>query len=79
MNTTLPQRSRTYNVGWWSSAGWNHFIPRAGDIIVATLGKTGSTWVQTILLHLIFPGDETPMLRDVSPRLAHSRRSAALA
>jgi aryl sulfotransferase len=44
-------------------------MSRKGDIIVATPAKTGTTWVQTILLHLIYPGDERPRLAEVSPWL----------
>ena len=37
------------------SARWDTFVPRAGDIVIATPQKGGTTWTQGILAHLVFP------------------------
>ena len=37
---------------------WKHFRPRAGDIVVATPPKSGTTWMQAIVA-LLLSGDPT--------------------
>ncbi|MEO1193961.1 MAG: sulfotransferase domain-containing protein [Pseudomonadota bacterium] len=49
------------------SARWEHFRPRAGDIIISTYPKCGTTWTQTIVSLLIFQ-DATPRpVLDIAP------------
>jgi hypothetical protein len=38
----------------WDSSRWLRFPARAGDIIISTPGKSGTTWVQMICALLIF-------------------------
>ncbi|MEM8959354.1 MAG: sulfotransferase domain-containing protein [Pseudomonadota bacterium] len=45
------------------STRWDGFVRRPGDIIVATPYKCGTTWMQTILLALVF--------QDTAPRSLH--------
>lgn len=40
------------------SRRWDHILLRPGDIIIATPGKSGTTWVQQIVGQLIFGGNE---------------------
>lgn len=39
------------------SRRWDHILLRAGDVIIATPGKSGTTWVQQIVGELIFEGE----------------------
>jgi len=54
------------------SARWENFPFRAGDIIVSTRSKHGTTWMQAILLMLIHQRPELPVqLAELSPWLDH--------
>ncbi|MFQ5624699.1 MAG: sulfotransferase domain-containing protein [Paracoccaceae bacterium] len=55
------QTRRVYQNHLIDSTRWQGFRPRADDIIVATPYKCGTTWVQNIVLHLIF--------QDLAPRV----------
>jgi aryl sulfotransferase len=59
-NNPLPQRVRVYQNHSLNSAAWDGFVPRAGDVIIATALKAGTTWMQTIAGNLIFQGREMP-------------------
>src|SRR5689334_16336013 len=49
---------------------WRAFTPRAGDIVVSTAYKSGTTLTQTIVTNLIFPdGDMPASVGDISPWL----------
>lgn len=49
------------------SARWNEFRFRAGDIVISTRSKSGTTWLQMICALLIF---QTPKLPDPLPHLS---------
>jgi aryl sulfotransferase len=49
------------------STRWSELRHRAGDIVLASWGKTGTTWVQQILGQLIFSGAEGIPVMDISP------------
>jgi len=51
------------------STRWNDFKPRDDDIIIATYGKSGTTWVQQILGQLIYNGDPSINIAERSPWL----------
>ena len=54
------------------SARWWDFSFRAGDIVVSTRSKSGTTWVQMICLLLVFGTPELPdSLGELSPWLDH--------
>ena len=62
MTDATPAITRTYQSHHLDSTRWQRFRPRPDDIVVATPYKSGTTWMQTIVLHLIF-GDL--VLRDL--------------
>jgi aryl sulfotransferase len=55
-----PQRTRVYQNHHLDSTRWDAFVPRAGDIVIATTHKTGTTWMQAIVAHLLFPSGDFP-------------------
>jgi aryl sulfotransferase len=49
---------------------WDQFRPRAGDIVVSTSYKAGTTLTQTIVFNLLFPNGDLPTpVMDSSPWL----------
>ena len=71
MSGPLPERTRTYQHYVFDSTHWDRYEPRQDDIIVATSYRSGTTWMQNILLQLIFLGETKPALFTVSPWLEH--------
>jgi hypothetical protein len=52
------------------SARWDNFPFRAGDIVISTRSKSGTTWVQMICALLIFQSPDLPAtLGEISPWL----------
>ncbi|MEZ4619859.1 MAG: sulfotransferase domain-containing protein [Caldilineaceae bacterium] len=71
MSGPLPERTHTYESYVFDSTRWDHYEPRRDDIIVTTSYRSGTTWMQNILLQLIFLGEPKPALAAVSPWLEH--------
>jgi aryl sulfotransferase len=69
MPETLPQMSHIYQHYNIDSTRWNHFKPRGDDIIVATPPKCGTTWMQTIIVNLIFQDLQPHPIDQISPWL----------
>ncbi|HEY3798478.1 MAG TPA: sulfotransferase domain-containing protein [Caulobacteraceae bacterium] len=64
-----PQRLHRYETANADSARWDAYRPRAGDIVVATAPKCGTTWTQMICALLVH-GPELPApLTRLSPWL----------
>lgn len=64
-----PQLIYTYQNHHLDSTRWAHFTPRDDDIVIATPYKSGTTWMQEIVLHLVFLGQQAPYRWEVSPWL----------
>jgi aryl sulfotransferase len=66
---TLPRKKRELRSHHFDSTIWNHFNFRADDIIIATYGKSGTTWMQQIISQLIFNGAPDVDVSNMSPWL----------
>jgi aryl sulfotransferase len=64
-----PQRTHIYRNHHLDSTRWDGFTPRADDIVISTPYKSGTTWTQEIVLHLVFLGQQVPYREEVSPWL----------
>ena len=62
---SLPPTSR--DSGFVQSTIWNDFRFRDDDIVIATYGKSGTTWLQQIVSQLIFNGAEGLEVNEMSP------------
>ena len=65
-----PIKQREFQNFCMDSTYWNNFEFRDDDIVIATWGKSGTTWTQQIVAQFIFEGqtDELP-IGDMSPWL----------
>ncbi len=66
MPDQLPTLTHTYQNHTLDSTRWNCYQPRAGDIVIATSLKSGTTWTQEIVRQLIFQGQDAPPRRELS-------------
>jgi aryl sulfotransferase len=64
-----PKKTRELQNHHFDSTVWNEFRFRDDDIVVATHGKTGTTWTQQIVGQLIFAGAEDVCVHELSPWL----------
>jgi aryl sulfotransferase len=64
----LPAR-RVYRVWTLDSRRWDHYRPRAGDVVIATYPKCGTTWMQRIVDLLVFQTPEARPVVTISPWL----------
>jgi aryl sulfotransferase len=62
-----PQKTQEIQDVILDSTRWNGFAFRDGDIVIATYGKTGTTWTQQIVGQLIFRGAEGLPVMDICP------------
>src|SRR5579864_2590342 len=69
METTqeLPRKTRDLHNHHMDSSVWDEFRFRDGDIVIATYGKSGTTWVQQIVAQLVFDGAEDVAVAELSP------------
>ena len=54
MSVTKPAVRQIYQNHTLDSTRWDHYSPRPDDIVIATPFKSGTTWMQIIVMHLIF-------------------------
>lgn len=64
-----PQKTREIHNHHVDSTIWNDFVFRDDDIIIATYGKSGTTWMQQIVAQLLFDGAEEVNVPEMSPWL----------
>jgi aryl sulfotransferase len=69
LDKSLPQVSHVYQNHHLDSRRWKRYQPRDDDIIISTSYKSGTTWTQGIMRHLVFLEQEMPPLDDLSPWL----------
>src|SRR5262245_49331915 len=65
MLATLPQVSHTYRNFALDSTRWERYRPRAGDIIISTSIRSGTTWMQEVVRQLVFLGQDAPQRHEV--------------
>jgi aryl sulfotransferase len=73
----LPQRTRSYQNVRIDSSRWDHFVPRKGDVVVATYAKNGTTWMEHIVLNLIHRSPSKPTIHDVAVWVDRNNRREA--
>ena len=64
-----PQKTRDIHNHHMNSTIWDRFAFRDDDVIVATYGKSGTTWTQQIVGQLVFAGDPSVKISEISPWL----------
>jgi aryl sulfotransferase len=64
-----PRKTRELHNHHMDSTLWNDFEFRDDDVIVATYGKSGTTWTQQIVGQLVFAGAENVPISEISPWL----------
>jgi aryl sulfotransferase len=62
-----PRKTRELHNHHFDSTIWNDFEFRDDDIIIATYGKAGTTWLQQIVAQLLFDGAEHLETAEMSP------------
>lgn len=67
MSTKQPRVRHIYLNHHLDSTRWECYMPRDDDIIISTYMKSGTTWMQAIVLHLIFQDLQTRSLMQLSP------------
>lgn len=60
-NDGLPKVCYSYQNHTIDGDRWQHFVPRAGDIVVATSYRSGTTWMLGIVHQLLFLGQPKPV------------------
>ncbi len=62
-----PVKQREMHSHHFDSTIWNDIQFRDDDIVIATYGKSGTTWVQQIVGQLLFDGREDVNVSELSP------------
>jgi aryl sulfotransferase len=62
----MPAKTCECQTALMDSTVWNDFTFREGDIVIATWGKSGTTWMQQIAAQLIFSGADDLAMNAVS-------------
>lgn len=68
-NTDWPKKTRELHNHHFDSTIWNDLQFRDDDIIIATYAKSGTTWVQQMVAQMLFNGDPTLAVAEMSPWL----------
>jgi len=67
--TTWPVKTRELRNHHHDSTVWNDFPFRDDDIVIATYGKSGTTWLQQVVGQLLFNGQPDLPIDTLSPWL----------
>jgi len=62
-----PRKTRELHNHHMDSTVWNRFAFRNDDVVIATYAKSGTTWTQQIVGQLVFKGDESVVIHELSP------------
>jgi len=62
--TSMPVKTREIQTCICDSTRWKWFTYRDDDIVVATYGKTGTTWTQQIVSQLVLGPEESDLFND---------------
>ena len=62
-----PRKTRDIHNHHMDSTAWDRFKFRDDDVIVATYGKSGTTWTQHIVGQLLYGGDPEIAISNISP------------
>ena len=65
----LPKKTRELHNHHFDSTIWNDLKFRDDDIIISTYAKSGTTWMQQIVAQLLFDGDASLSVAEMSPWL----------
>jgi aryl sulfotransferase len=65
----LPTKTRELHNHHFDSTIWNDFRFRDDDIVIATYGKSGTTWMQQMIGQMLFGGDPSLIVSEMSPWL----------
>jgi aryl sulfotransferase len=63
----IQSPTRIYRSWQADSRRWNAYRPRAGDIVIATYPKSGTTWMQQIVSLLVFQSPELRPIGEIAP------------
>jgi aryl sulfotransferase len=65
----FPVKSREIHSHHFDSTIWNDLIFRDDDIVIATYGKSGTTWTQQMIAQMVLGPDPDLVVADLSPWL----------
>jgi len=68
-STTWPRKERELHNHHFDSTIWNDLAFRDDDIVISTYAKSGTTWVQQMIGQMLFGGDPTLAVAEMSPWL----------
>jgi aryl sulfotransferase len=64
-----PRKTRELHSHHFDSTIWNDFAFRDDDIVIASYAKCGTTWTQQIVAQMLFGGDPSLAVAELSPWL----------
>ncbi|MEO8392634.1 MAG: sulfotransferase domain-containing protein [Chloroflexota bacterium] len=77
MPDSLPQVTHLYQNHHLNAPCWERYTPRPDDVVITTSIKSGTTWMQAIVLQLIFQDLEPRSIDDFSPWLERRRSTTS--